>query len=145
MCHGLSRSTLIVNAAYARPSSSIPDHSGEVITRRGCTCVSWNVIRDSSAPSARSASGTPQRSSSERKPASASRPLETPESASIASAACSARSSDGRPSAAPPAARPLRAASHSTSRSGIHDALLTVAPSCSASGPSAAHSSATAP
>jgi len=61
VCQGFSRSTLIVKAAYARPSSSMPDHSGEVMTRRGWTCVSWKVMRVSSATSARSASGTPQR------------------------------------------------------------------------------------
>ncbi len=144
VCHGFSRSTLIVNAAYARPSSSMPDHSGEVITRRGWTCVSWNVIRVSSAISARSASGTPQRSSSDLKPATDRRPLVTPESARIVSATCCGRSSDGRPSATPPRAHAVRAASWATSRSGIQDALLTVEPSFSASGPSAAHMSATA-
>ena len=37
----------------------MPDHSGEAITLRGCTCVSPKVIRASACSSARSASGTP--------------------------------------------------------------------------------------
>ena len=42
------------------------------------------------------------------KPATARRPLVTPDSARIVSATCCGRSSDGRPSAAPPRTTPLR-------------------------------------
>ena len=55
--------------------------------------------------------GRPVRSSSERKPSTASRPLVVPERARIASQACSTRSSDGRPSAGPPRTTPFCRAS----------------------------------
>src|SRR5664280_1209328 len=76
----------------------MPDHSGEVITVRGCTCASLKVMRSPARGPARSASGTPVVRSSAWKPWTASRPVQVPDSVRIASQACSTRSSDGRPS-----------------------------------------------
>ena len=130
VCQGFSRSTLIVKAAYARPSSSMPDHSGEVITRRGCTCVSWNVIRVSSAQ---------LREIGERDAAAL---LERAEAGHREPPVGDAgQREDGlgdvlgplerRPPVGDAAVhRPVGGlASCSTSRSGIHEALLTVEPS----------------
>ncbi len=102
-----SRSTLMMNGEYRLPPVSDPDHSGEVITLRGRAWVSAKEIRLSSCSAARSASWVPVRRSSARKPSTASRPLVVPDSARIASQACTSRSSRGRPSATPPRTVPF--------------------------------------
>ena len=56
VCHGLSRSTLMVNGEYRRPPDSEPDHSGDVMTGVGAAWVSANVTCLPSCSAARSAS-----------------------------------------------------------------------------------------
>jgi hypothetical protein len=68
VCHGLSRSTLMVKGEYRRPPDSDPDHSGDVMTGVGRDCVSANVTCLPSCSDDRSASSTPVRCSSLRKP-----------------------------------------------------------------------------
>ena len=64
VCHGFLRSTLTVNGEYRRPPVWLPDHSGDVMTARGCTWVSAKLMRSPDRSAARSASGSPVRSSS---------------------------------------------------------------------------------
>jgi len=123
----------------------MPDHSADVMTVRGWTWVSWKVIRSPPRGSARSDSWRPVRSSIERKPSTARRPLVVPESARITSHASWALLMEGRPSAAPPRTSPCLAARYSTSSSGFQLAALVELPRVSRSGPRAVILSATAP
>src|SRR5450759_4588921 len=75
VCHGFLRSTLTTNGEYRRPPASLPDHSGEVMTARGWTWVSANVMWSFARSSARSASRTPVRSSRAFQPWMANGPL----------------------------------------------------------------------
>ena len=108
MCHGFSRSVLIVNGEYRRPWDSIPDHSG-----RGDhhPRLRLRVLELDPIPFPRrreiASALTPVRASSDRNPSTASRPFVVPDSARIASHAYSTRSSDGRPSAIPPRTVPF--------------------------------------
>ena len=118
VCHGLERSTLITNAVYRRPPDSEPDHSGEVITGVGRSCVSAKVICLPSCSAARSASGMPVRFSRLWNPDTARCPFVVPDIARIASHTWASRASDGRPSAMPPRTTPFFAPGTRPTRSG---------------------------
>jgi hypothetical protein len=92
---------------------------------------------------ARSARPTPVRCSSDRHPCTATVPFVVPDSARMASARCTSRSSAGRPSPAPPRTVPFAWRRYSTAPDGTQLTPLTAVPAVSSNGPTAAIFSAT--
>ena len=115
-----------------------------MFTATGRDCVSANVIRRPSFSLAKSASSVPVRRCSASKPSTARRPFVVPDNARIASAAWVSLASDGRPAATPLTTAPFTPRRYSTSASGCVVTPLTVRPTVSTIGPSAAIFSATA-